>query len=68
MIQHWIYVHELNKTLVELVKFLAIEYRVLKWPLDLLVSQYAYNKNEMENDYKIIDSANVIDKSLLKKD
>ena len=65
IIQHWIYLHELNITLIELVKYLAIEYRVLKQPLDLLVSLYTY-KNEIEKNHKMDVSMNEIDKLLLK--
>ena len=53
--------------LAELVKFLAMEYRVLKQLLDPSVSLYACNKNRIEKDYKIDSSMNVIDKPSLKK-
>ena len=66
MVQHWIYVHELNGTLTELVKFLTTEYRVLKQPLNPLASPYVY-ENEIKKDHKMDDSTNGIDKPSQKK-
>ena len=52
---------------MELVNILAIEYRVLKQLLDPLASLYMHNKNEIEKDYKMNKSRNLIEKLSLKK-
>ena len=49
MIQHWTYVHELNETLKDLVKFLAVGYAVVNRPLNPKVIPYIYKGSEVQN-------------------
>ena len=61
MIQHLRHAHELNRGLIELVKFLAMEHRVIK------ASLCVHNENEMEKNHKMEYSRNVIVKLLHKQ-
>ena len=40
MIEHWNYAHELNRTLVDLVEFLALNYRASRCKLNLSAAPY----------------------------
>ena len=53
--------------LIELVEFLAMEYRVIKRLLNLLASPHVNNKREIVKNYKIEKLRNVIGKLLHKQ-
>ena len=55
MVQHWTCVYELNGTLTDLVKFLAISYKVAIRLLNLLAKLAVYKANIMEevDQYKL---------------
>ena len=57
MIQHKTCNHDSNGTLTELVKFLAIEYKIMKQLLNLLASLFEYNQMKTKN--KLGDLVNV---------
>ena len=57
MIQHWIYVHELNGTLVDLIKFLAPGYRAAQQQLNPMAMLYKY-KQTTENRNKSTEQNN----------
>ena len=49
MIQHWTYVHELNETLKDLVKFLAVGHTAANRPLNPKVAPCVYKRSEVRN-------------------
>ena len=49
MIQHWICVYELNETLKDLVKFLAVGYTIANRPLNPKVAPHIYKGSEVQN-------------------
>ena len=51
MVQHWSYVNELNECLMELVKFLDMQFRVAEQLLNPLVLQHQPNKNFIVEEY-----------------
>ena len=53
MIQYLKYAYNLNKTLTELVLFLAINHRVIKRPSNLLASPFMRGKQDLEKDNKM---------------
>ena len=50
MVQHWMHRCKLNKTLIDLVKFLAIGYEATKRPFDPLVALWMCNLDATEKD------------------
>ena len=49
MIQHWTCVHELNETLKDLVKFLAVGHIAANRSLNPKVAPYVYKGSEVHN-------------------
>ena len=49
MIQHWTYVHELNETLKDLVKFLAVGYTAANRPLNPTATPHIYKGSGVQN-------------------
>ena len=52
MVQHWTYVHELNGTLTDLVKFLAIGYKAAIRLLNQLAKPSVYKADKTEESIK----------------
>ena len=50
MIEHWDYVHKLNKTLVDLVEFLASDFHVSRRKLNPTATACAPSEKKISND------------------
>ena len=62
IIEYWQYMYELNKILVDLVKFLAINFHTYQHKLDPIAIAYVPSTNDKSKDISIDDAIVIKDK------